>query len=42
MWAKSSDHFLMDDTKHDNRILCIAAGRFSELVKDFRILISDE
>jgi len=42
IWAKSSDRFLIDDSKFDDRILCIAAGKYSERVKDFRLLISDE
>ncbi|KAF2187204.1 vacuolar protein sorting/targeting protein 10 [Zopfia rhizophila CBS 207.26] len=41
IWAKSSDRFLMDSDKHDNRVLCVSKGKSSDLIKDFRLLISD-
>ncbi|KAF2682359.1 vacuolar protein sorting/targeting protein 10 [Lentithecium fluviatile CBS 122367] len=42
LWAKSSDRFLMDEDKHDNRILCITRGKYSQRSKDNRLLISDD
>ncbi|KAF2707916.1 vacuolar protein sorting/targeting protein 10 [Pleomassaria siparia CBS 279.74] len=42
VWARSSERFLLKSDKYDNRILCIAAGKYSDRVKDFRLLISDD
>jgi len=42
LWAKSSDRFLMDEDKHDDRILCITRGKYSDRSKDNRLLISDD
>ena len=41
-WAKGSERFLMDSDKHDDRILCITRGKYSDRTKDFRLLISDK
>ncbi|KZM26286.1 hypothetical protein ST47_g2590 [Ascochyta rabiei] len=40
-WAKGSERFLMDSDKHDDRILCITRGKYSDRTKDFRLLTSD-
>jgi hypothetical protein len=42
MWAKSSDRFLMDTDKLDDRIMCILPGKYSDRSKDFRLMISDK
>ncbi|KAF2733241.1 vacuolar protein sorting/targeting protein 10 [Polyplosphaeria fusca] len=42
LWARSSERFLADDEKHQDRILCVAEGQYSDLTKDFRLLISDD
>jgi hypothetical protein len=45
LWAKGSDRFLVDGDKskeYNDRILCIARGKYSDRTKDFRILISDK
>jgi len=41
-WAKGSDLILKDNDKHDDRILCITRGKYSDRSKDFRLLISDD
>jgi photosystem II stability/assembly factor-like uncharacterized protein len=41
-WAKGSERFLEGQEKHDDRILCILRGRYSDRSKDFRLMISDE
>ncbi|KAF2498345.1 vacuolar protein sorting/targeting protein 10 [Lophium mytilinum] len=42
IWAKSTDLFLANDEgKHDDRVLCIVKGKYSRLVKDFKMVISD-
>ncbi|KAF2467591.1 vacuolar protein sorting/targeting protein 10 [Lindgomyces ingoldianus] len=41
MWARSSDRFLLESDKHQNRILCITKGKYSDRPKDFRLLMSD-
>ncbi|KAH7124018.1 vacuolar protein sorting/targeting protein 10 [Dendryphion nanum] len=41
LWAKSSELFVKDDDKLDDRILCIVKGKFSPRVKDLRLLITD-
>ncbi|KAF1911591.1 vacuolar protein sorting/targeting protein 10 [Ampelomyces quisqualis] len=40
-WAKGSERFLEGQDKHDDRILCIMRGRYSDRSKDFRLMISD-
>jgi hypothetical protein len=42
LWAKSSERFLIDQDKHDDRILCITRGKYSDRSKDNRLLISDD
>ena len=42
MWAKGAEQFLMNDKRYDDRVLCIVSGRYSDFMKDFRLLISDE
>jgi hypothetical protein len=41
-WAKGSERFLMDSDKHNDRILCITRGKYSDRSKDFRLLMSDK
>jgi hypothetical protein len=41
-WAKGSERFLEGVDKHDDRILCITRGKYSDRSKDFRLLVSDE
>ena len=41
-WAKASERFLQGMDKHDDRILCITRGKYSDRSKDFRLLVSDE
>jgi hypothetical protein len=41
-WAKSSARFLEGQEKHDDRILCITRGKYSDRSKDFRLLVSDK
>jgi hypothetical protein len=41
-WAKGSERFLEGQEKHDNRVLCIMRGKFSDRSKDFRLMISDK
>jgi len=41
-WAKGTERFLQDSDKHDDRILCISRGKYSDRSKDFRLLISDD
>jgi len=41
-WAKGAERFLEGKDKHDDRILCITRGKYSDRSKDFRLLISDE
>jgi hypothetical protein len=44
-WAKGAERFLHDSDKsekYDDRVLCIATGKFSDRAKDFRLLISDK
>lgn len=41
-WAKGSERFLMDSDKHDDRILCITRGKYSDRTKDFRLLMTDK
>ncbi|KAG9188424.1 vacuolar protein sorting/targeting protein 10 [Alternaria panax] len=40
-WAKGAERFLQGQDKHDDRILCITRGKYSDRSKDFRLLISD-
>ncbi|KAF2132752.1 vacuolar protein sorting/targeting protein 10 [Dothidotthia symphoricarpi CBS 119687] len=40
-WAIGTEHFLPDSDKHDNRILCITRGKYSDRSKDFRLMVSD-
>ncbi|KAF1969163.1 vacuolar protein sorting/targeting protein 10 [Bimuria novae-zelandiae CBS 107.79] len=42
MWAKNTERFAEDDDSLDDRILCITAGKYSDRVKDFKIVISDD
>lgn len=42
LWAKSSERFLKDEDRHDDRILCITRGKYSDRTKDFRLLMSDD
>lgn len=42
IWARSSEGFLLDSDKHPNRVLCITKGKFTDKVKDFRLLMSDK
>lgn len=42
MWAKSAERFLVDSDKHDDRVLCITTGKFSDRMKDYRLLYSDK
>jgi hypothetical protein len=41
-WAKGSERFLEGQDKHDDRILCILRGKYSDRSKDFRLMISDK
>jgi hypothetical protein len=41
-WAKGSERFLEGQDKHDDRVLCITRGKFSDRSKDFRLMISDK
>ncbi|RAR10169.1 signal sequence binding protein [Stemphylium lycopersici] len=41
-WAKASERFLQGMDKHDDRILCITRGKYSDRSKDFRLLVSDD
>jgi photosystem II stability/assembly factor-like uncharacterized protein len=41
-WAKGAERFLEGQEKHDDRILCILRGKYSDRSKDFRLMISDE
>ncbi|CAI6277211.1 unnamed protein product [Periconia digitata] len=41
-WAKSSELLLPDDDKLDDRVICIAKGKYSYKEKDFRLLITDD
>lgn len=41
-WAKGSERMLQDQDDHDDRILCITRGKYSDRSKDFRLLISDK
>lgn len=41
-WAKGSERFLEGKDKHDDRILCIRRGKYSDRSKDFRLMISDK
>lgn len=41
-WAKASERFLQGIDKHDDRILCITRGKYSDRSKDFRLMVSDE
>lgn len=41
-WAKGSARFLMDSDKHNDRVLCITRGKYSDRTKDFRLLQSDK
>jgi hypothetical protein len=41
-WAKGSERFLAGKDKHDDRILCIQRGKYSDRSKDFRLMISDK
>lgn len=41
-WAKSTERFLADNDKLDDRILCITRGKFSSRPKDFKLIISDD
>lgn len=41
-WAKGSAKFLEGEDKHDDRVLCITRGKYSDRSKDFRLLISDK
>jgi len=40
-WAKASERFLYGIDKHEDRILCITRGKYSDRSKDFRLLVSD-
>ncbi|KAF1830220.1 vacuolar protein sorting/targeting protein 10 [Decorospora gaudefroyi] len=40
-WARGSQSFLEGQDKHDDRILCITRGKYSDRSKDFRLLVSD-
>jgi len=43
IWAKSNPLFTTGDEKVDlNRILCIVEGKFSALMRDFKLLLSDD
>jgi hypothetical protein len=41
-WAKGAERFLEGQDKHNDRILCITRGKYSDRSKDFRLLISDK
>jgi len=41
-WAKASERFLYGIDKHEDRILCITRGKYSDRSKDFRLLVSDK
>lgn len=41
-WAKGSERILEGKDKHDDRILCILKGKYSDRSKDFRLLKSDK
>jgi hypothetical protein len=41
-WAKGSERFLEGQDKHNDRVLCITRGKFSDRSKDFRLMISDK
>lgn len=41
-WAKGSERFLEGQDKHDDRILCIMRGKYSDRSKDNRLMISDK
>ena len=42
LWAKSSELFTTGQKDFDdNRIICVAKGRFSAWTKDYRLLVSD-
>ncbi|KAF1996247.1 vacuolar protein sorting/targeting protein 10 [Amniculicola lignicola CBS 123094] len=42
IWAKSSERFLLGKDVHDDKIICITAGKYSQKSSDFRLLMSDK